>query len=276
MGFTIKLAFFVSVQKLGIFHGGHKGLLQKDHPVLWDAWRRGVRDRRRAIGLKPESQQVLSFFGFRLLNGHRNIRLVRKRFERCLNNGTHKSRLDRFRPGHFNRIPAPTCPVDLSGLGGETNIRSSLETLHHVDRQAENGSEQLRQSGGSVAGAEAAELDGALGGRPLLQVLYAGFLRDDAGVPFRRRRARPAEFLAIKHHALVSENMFENHRPREMTNRQSVGLSLVVYIIGGYQISRAGHVLHDGAGTFREHVFQYDARLSGCTCRTLHQERCRQ
>ena len=33
-----------------------------------------------------------------------------------------------------------------------------------------------------------------------------------------------------------------------MTNRQSVGLSLVVYIIGGYQISRAGHVLHDGTG----------------------------
>src|SRR6266481_6330444 len=42
--------------------------------------------------------------------------------------------------------------------------------------------------------------------------------------------------------------MFGNHRPREMANRQSVGFSLVVYIIGRYQIPRAGHVLHDGAG----------------------------
>ena len=37
--------------------------------------------------------------------------------------------------------------------------------------------------------------------------------RSGAGVP-----SQP-EFLAIKHHALVSEYMLENHRPREMANR---------------------------------------------------------
>jgi hypothetical protein len=42
--------------------------------------------------------------------------------------------------------------------------------------------------------------------------------------------------------------MLEDHRPGEMANRQSVGLSLIVYIIGSYQISRPGHVLNDGAG----------------------------
>ncbi len=30
------------------------------------------------------------------------------------------------------------------GLGGKTNIRSSLETLDDVDRKTENGSQQLR------------------------------------------------------------------------------------------------------------------------------------
>ena len=92
--------------------------------------------------------------------------------------------------------------------------------------------------------------------------------RSGAGVP------KPAESLAIKHHALVPEYMLENHRPREMTDRQSIGISLVVYIIGRYQISRAGHVLNDGAGRSGNMFANMTRGYPAYTCRTLHPELC--
>ena len=67
-------------------------------------------------------------------------------------------------------------------------------------------------------------------------------------MPLGSRRAKPAKFPPIKHHALISQYMLENHRTREKPDRQSVGRSAVVNVIGGDEISGTGHVLNDGAG----------------------------
>src|SRR5215510_7820319 len=97
------------------------------------------------------------------------------RLEGCLDQRTHESRFNCFRPRHFDRIPSPTGSVDLSCLSGQTDIRSSFESLNNADRQTEDCSEQLWYSRRRIAGPQTPDLDEAFRGAHSSNVFIPAF-----------------------------------------------------------------------------------------------------
>jgi len=68
---------------------------------------------------------------------------------------------------------------------------------------------------------------------PIRQRSHAGFFRDHADVPLRRRRAEPAKFLAVKHYAFIAHDITEDHRAGEMADGQTIARRSIVQMIGG-------------------------------------------
>src|SRR3990172_998452 len=166
-----------------------------------------------------------------------------------LQDNKHVAGIESLAPDRLDRLPLPTAAGHFTRLGCESHFRRAFVARDKLDWQLKGGDQEFRGIVCRVARRDAAELYRGFSVSQSVERGDTARFVESASDVVLGRNADVFETTGVELDTRFAEDLVYDLVAVKVEDRQAIGLSDVVDMVGGDQTGGAGHIFHDDRRT---------------------------